>query len=133
MRALLATGALVGLGLLASTASAAPLDGTVPMLCALNSVVECARRGDCERSTREDTQVPPFVLIDVGKRLLSSVDGGRTSPIAGVQRANGRLMVQGMQNDRVWGAVINEQTGQMSATVGEDDGAIVISGACIAP
>ena len=133
MRALLATGALVGLGLLASTASAAPLDGTVPMLCALNSVVECARRGDCERSTPEDAQVPPFVRIDVGKRLLSTVDGGRTSPIASVQRANGRLMVQGMQNERVWGAVINEQTGQMSATVGEDDGAIVISGTCIAP
>jgi hypothetical protein len=133
MRARLATGALVGLGLLASTASAAPLDGTVPMLCALNSVVECARRGDCERSTQEDTQVPPFVRVDVGKRLLSTVDGGRTSPIASVERANGRLMVQGVQNDRVWGAVINEQTGQMLATVGEDDGAIVISGTCIAP
>jgi len=133
MRALLATGTLVGLGLLASTALAAPLDGTVPMLCALNSVVECARRGDCERSTAEDAQVPPFVRIDVGKRLLSSVDGARTTPIVSVQRANGRLMVQGMQNERVWGAVINEQTGQMSATVGEDDGAIVMSGACIAP
>jgi hypothetical protein len=133
MRALLATGALVGLGLLASTASAAPLDGTVPMLCALNSVVECTRRGDCERSTAEEAQVPPFVRIDVGKRLLSSVDGARTTPIVSVQRANGRLMVQGMQNERVWGAVINEQTGQMSATVGEDDGAIVMSGACIAP
>ena len=103
------------------------------MLCALNSVVECARRGDCERSTQEDTQVPPFVRVDVGKRLLSTVDGGRTSPIASVERANGRLMVQGVQNDRVWGAVINEQTGQMLATVGEDDGAIVISGTCIAP
>jgi len=133
MRALFATGALVGLGLLASTALAAPLDGTVPMLCALNSVVECGRRGDCERSTAEDAQVPPFVRIDVGKRLLSSVDGARTTPIVSVQRANGRLMVQGMQNERVWGAVINEQTGQMSATVGEDDGAIVMSGACIAP
>jgi hypothetical protein len=73
------------------------------------------------------------VRIDVGKRLLSSVDGARTTPIVSVQRANGRLMVQGMQNERVWGAVINEQTGQMSATVGEDDGAIVMSGACIAP
>ena len=77
--------------------------------------------------------MPPFVRIDVGKRLLSTVDGGRSSPIASVQRANGRLMVQGMQNERVWGAVINEQTGRMSATVGEDDGAILISGACIAP
>ena len=77
--------------------------------------------------------MPPFVRIDAGKRLLSTVDGGRTSPIASIQRANGRLMVHGTQNERVWGAVINEQTGQMSATVGEDDGAIVISGVCIAP
>ena len=133
MRALLVIGALVGLGILPSAVPAAPLDGSAPMLCALTSVVECSRRGDCERSTAEDAAVPPFVRINVQQRLLSSVDGGRTSPIASVQRANGRLMMQGMQNARVWGAVIDEQTGQMSATVGEDDGAIVISGVCIAP
>jgi len=76
--------------------------------------------------------VPPFVRVDVQRRVLSSVDGARTSPIAQTQRVGGRLMLQGMQNQRVWGAVINEQTGSMWATVGEDDGAIVISGACIA-
>lgn len=133
MRAFCVIGVLAGLAWLPPAVSAAPMDGSVPMLCAVNSVVECTRRGDCERSTAEDAQVPPFVRIDVQQRLLSSVDGGRTSPIASVQRVNGRLMLQGMQNERVWGAVINEQNGQMSATVGEDDGAIVISGACVAP
>ena len=53
--------------------------------------------------------------------------------LAQTHRTSGRLMLQGMQNQRVWGAVINEQTGRMWATVGEDDGAIVLSGACIAP
>src|SRR5215831_6005456 len=110
MRGLLATGVLVGLGVLPSAVSAAPMDGSAPILCALNSVVECARLGDCERSTAEDAQVPPFVRIDVQRRLLTSVDGARTSPIASSQRVNGRLMLQGMQNERVWGAVINEQT-----------------------
>ena len=133
MRTVLVTGALAGLAVLPSAAPAAPMDGSVPMLCAVNSVVECTRRGDCERSTAEDAQVPAFVRIDAGKRVLSSVDGARTSPIASVQRTNGRLMMQGMQNERVWGAVIDEATGQMSATVGEDDGAIVISGMCVAP
>jgi len=127
--------AVLGLAdlVLASSAFAAPMDGSAPMLCAVNNVVECDRGGDCERSSAEAAEVPAFVRIDVSKRLLSSVDGARTSPIASVQRTNGRLMLQGMQNERVWGAVINEQTGQMSATVGEDDGAIIISGACIAP
>ena len=112
---------------------AAPMDGSMPILCALSSVVECARGGSCDRSSAEDAQVPPFLRINVQQRLLSTPDGGRTSPIAAVQRANGRLMLQGMQNERVWGAVVNEETGQMSATVGEDDGAIIISGSCIAP
>jgi hypothetical protein len=133
MRAILVTGVLLGLPVLPAAVPAAPMDGSAPILCALSSVMECARRGECERSTAEDAQVPAFVRVDVRGRVLSTVDGARTSPIASTQRVNGRLMIQGMQNERIWGAVINEQTGQMSATVGEDDGAIVISGACIAP
>jgi len=132
MRALLASGALVGLALSPSTVVAAPLDGSTPMLCAVHSVTDCDGDG-CEKSTAEETQVPPFVRIDVQKRLLSSVDGARTSPITQSNRTNGRLMLQGMQNQRVWGAVINEQTGRMWATVGDDDGAFVLSGACIVP
>jgi hypothetical protein len=123
---------LMGVGM-APPAVMAALDGSVPLLCALSSVVECSRGGSCDRSSVEEAEVPPFVRIDVEKRVLATVDGGRTSPITSVQRASGRLMVQGMQNGRVWGAVVNEETGQMSATVGEDDGAIVISGACIVP
>ncbi|HXJ78957.1 MAG TPA: hypothetical protein VMS64_09775 [Candidatus Methylomirabilis sp.] len=126
-------GVLVGPGMLPAAAVAAPLDGSVPLLCALSSVVECDRGGSCDRSSAEEAQVPPFVRINVQQKQLSSVDGSRTSPIAAVSQVNGRLMMQGMQNQRVWGAVVNVETGQMSATIGEDDGAIFISGACIAP
>ena len=124
---------LLGVGMVPAPVVAAPMDGSAPILCALSSVVECTRRGVCERSTGEDTEVPPFIRINVQQRLLGTVDGGRTSPIAAVQRTNGRLMLQGTQGERVWGAVINEETGQMSATVGEDDGVLVLSGVCIGP
>jgi hypothetical protein len=42
-------------------------------------------------------------------------------------------MMQGIQNDRAWSAVIDECTGHLGATASEADGAIVMSGACIAP
>ena len=132
MRALLASGALVGVALFPWAAVAAPLDGSMPMLCAVHQLMDC-EADNCERTSVEEAQVPPFVRIDVQKRLLSSVDGARTSPISQMNRTNGRLMLQGMQNQRVWGIVINEQSGRMWATLGEDDGAIVLSGACIAP
>lgn len=125
--------AAFGVTLLPAVAPAAPTDGSVPMLCSVGTVIECSRRGECERSTAEEAQVPLFVRVSVPERLLSTIDGSRTSPITAVQRVNGRLMLQGTQNERVWGLVIEEQTGLLLATVGEHDGAIVISGACIAP
>lgn len=133
MRTIVVISVLLGGLMVPAAAPAAPMDGSVPMLCALSSVVECSRLGDCERQAAEAAEVPPFVRVDVPQRVLGSIDGARTSPIAAVQRANGRLMLQGTQNSRVWGVVINEETGRMSATVGEDDGALVLTGACIAP
>ena len=132
MRALLVSVALVGVALSPWAVVAAPLDGSTPMLCAVNQVMDC-EADNCERTTAAEAQVPPFVRIDVQRRLLSSIDGARTSPIAQTNRTNGRLMLQGMQNQRVWGVVINEQSGQMWVTLAEDDGAIVLSGACIVP
>jgi hypothetical protein len=133
MRRLIAMGALVGLGVLPSVVRAAPLDGSAPMLCGLSSVFECTRKGECERSSAEDAGIPAFIRVNVPQRVLSSLDGGRTSPIVNVQRSNGRLMIQGMQNERVWGAVIDEESGRMSATAGEAEGAFVLVGNCIAP
>lgn len=130
---LIAIGAVVGLGILPSAALGAPLDGSAPMLCAVNSVMECTRKGDCERSNADDAGIPAFIRVHVPQRQLASIDGARTSPIVNVHRANGRLMLQGIQNERVWGAVIDEETGQMSATAGEAEGAFVLIGTCIAP
>ena len=125
---------VVGVALVPWTStSAAPLDGSAPMLCALSSVIECSRRGDCERSDPDEAGIPPIIRVEVPQRRLSSMDGTRTSPITNVQRNNGKLMIQGMQNERVWGAVIDESSGRMSATSGEADGAFVLIGTCIAP
>ncbi len=126
-------GTVLLLGTLTSIAAAAPLDGSAPILCAVTSVVECARLGDCERTSAEEAGIPPFIRVNVSQRVLSSIDGARTSPIVNTQRTNGRLMFQGMQNERVWGAVIDEQTGRLSATASEADGAFVLTGTCIAP
>ncbi len=59
MRRLIAIGILVGSAILPSAAPAAPLDGSAPMLCALSSVVECGRKGDCERAARTRRGSPP--------------------------------------------------------------------------
>ena len=94
--------------------------------------MECPNGGQCERRTPGD-DVPVFWRVNVPQRLLSSLDGTRSSPIANVQREEGRLMVQGMQGGKVWGIAIDEGSGQMAATVGEADGGTVLAGACTVP
>ena len=133
MTRLIAIGAVLGLGVLPTAVLAAPLDGSAPMLCAIQSVMECTRTGACERSGGEDAGIPPFMRVNVPQRQLSSLDGARTSPIVSVQRSNGSLMIQGIQNERVWGAVIDEETGRMSATAVEAEGAFVLIGTCVVP
>ena len=133
MRRLIAMGILAGSAILPSAVPAAPLDGSAPMLCALSSVVECGRKGDCERGSADEAGIPPFIRVNVPQRMLSSLDGARTSPIVNVQRSNGRLMLQGVQNERVWGAEVDEESGRMAATSVEADGAFVLIGTCMAP
>ena len=133
MRRLIPIAILAGSAVVPSAVPAAPLDGSAPMLCALSSVVECGRKGDCERGSSEEAGIPAFIRVNVPQRQLSSLDGARTSPIANVQRSNGQMMLHGVQNERVWGAVIDEESGRMSATSVEAEGAFVLIGTCIAP
>ena len=131
MRALLVIGVLGVAGFLSSVpAAAAPLDGSAPILCALSEVHSCSREGGCERAPLEPGDV--FWRVNVQQRVVGTLDGRRTSPIATVQREDGRLLLQGMQNARVWGLVLDEQTGQFWVTVTEWDGALAFTGTCAA-
>jgi hypothetical protein len=131
MRIILAITVLVSLGLAPPGVPAASLDGSVPMLCALTEARDCVSQGACERNPLP--QGDTFWRVNVQQRVVSTLDGKRSSPIGNVQRDNGLLLAQGMQNARVWGLVLDEQTGQLSVTVADADGALVLSGSCIAP
>ena len=64
MRTLTATGAVFCLCLIPSLLLAATYDGSVPLLCASTTVLECEDTGKCERRTVESTNIPPFVTIN---------------------------------------------------------------------
>jgi hypothetical protein len=131
LRIILVITVVLGLGLAPAPTPAAPLDGSVPILCAVTEAHDCVSTGGCERSAL--SQGDTFWRVNVQQRVVSTLDGRRTSPIGNVQRDNGMLLAQGMQNARVWGFVLDEQTGSLSVTITDTDGAMVFSGACTAP
>jgi hypothetical protein len=133
-------GRAVGLAALAITGTApaaagAALDGSGPLLCAINTIMECDGTGQCQRLTAlQHPDFPSFLRVNVSERQIT--DGqrsGRKTEIRSAARIDGRLILQGGENGRGWSATIAEDTGRMAAGVVADDFSFALFGACTTP
>jgi hypothetical protein len=123
----------VCLGLMPYSAMAGRYDGSVPLICAVIEAIECDVGVECQRGTAESIDFPQFVKIDFQEKTLSTLDEGdrrRTTPIKTLERMNGSLIMQGVEESRAWNLLIAQATGKMSATVADNQVGFVIFGAC---
>ena len=110
---------------------AAPYDGSMPLLCAAMTVQECDDTGECQRRTAMSVGLPPFIVIDVDKKLIHDPDqDGKTSSLKHLEHLNGQLVLHGGEEGRGWSIVIKEDTGTMSAAVVGEQVGFVVFGAC---
>ena len=130
----LALAALV-LTTLAPAVASAAYDGSTPLLCAVNTVMECDGSGQCQRHpTHGASQFPPFLRVNVPEKVITAVGAdGRKTEIKAVTRLDGRLILHGGENGRGWAATINEDTGRMSAGLVAEDFTFALFGACTTP
>jgi hypothetical protein len=113
--------------------AAGPFDGSVPLLCAVIDVMECGAGGECKRRGVEAVNLPQFLLVDVAAQSVAAGDGSnRSAPIQRLERADGRVILQGGQEGRAWSAVIARDTGKLTAGVVDHESAFVLFGACAA-
>ena len=137
------TVAVLGVGLcaLALTPVGAPpagaaLDGSSPLLCAISTIMECDGTGQCQRHTaHQHPDFPAFLRINVDARRITdgTRKGGRTTEIRSAARLQGRLILQGGENGRVWSATIAEDTGRMAAGIVADEFTFALFGSCTNP
>jgi hypothetical protein len=120
-----------------STAQAAPpYDGSSPLKCAIETVMVCSDPSTCVRGTAQTVLMPPVLNVDVGKRLISGPASGRTARITSTGQGAGKLMVAGHEIEtlgNMWGLVVEQKTGAMSAAVLSHGGGFLTFGACTAP
>ncbi len=109
-------------------------DGSKPLACAVVEVYECAPGSDCVKGTAGNFNFPDFVKIDFKSKQLTGKSKNQrvlTSPVTTIEKQKGNLILQGFQEGRAWNVVIDQATGHMTGTVGADEFAFVIFGACI--
>lgn len=117
---------------------AADFDGSKRLLCVPIEAMECGVGEICERSSAAALDIPQFVKVDFEQKTLSGMVGGgdkRTTAIQNVRKVEGRTILQGAENGRGWSLVIDQASGNMSASVAAvaPDGdrlGFVLFGAC---
>jgi hypothetical protein len=111
----------------------AAFDGSTPLLCAVIEVFECSVEQDCIEGTLESMNIPQFVKVDFANNKIATIEESaekRESPVNNFAKADGMMILQGIQNGRGWSMVIAEETGKMTATAAGAGGGFVIFGAC---
>jgi hypothetical protein len=114
-------------------ASAAPFDGSQPMVCAMLEVLECERGLSCEEQTVDNVDAPQFLQISVpDKTVVGTRPSGAPvdAKIELVRHAEQQLFLQGVEKTRGWSMAINEAKGGMTLAIHDDASSYVIFGAC---
>jgi hypothetical protein len=114
-------------------AFAADFDGSKTLRCVPTDASECTGAGECERVTVEEINIPKWIYVDFGKKEFSGKDSDgeqETTAIESVRTADGRTILQGAENGRAWSIVIDQASGDMSATVAANATGFVLFGVC---
>ncbi len=106
-----------------------------PLICSLIKVVECDMDAGCIGDEPDNMGLPQFVKIDIENKKIMTVKDvpeKRESIIRTLESSNGKMFLQGLDKDkgRAWTIVISENTGEMSATISEEQFGFIVFGRC---
>jgi len=123
---------------LALSAAAAPLmaddlRGTDKVLCTAVQATVCFAEGECFGGPPWNWNIPEFIEIDLKKEVLATTAASgenRTTPIRHLERADGMIVLQGVENGRDFSFMIAEETGRASIAVARAGVTVAVFGSC---
>ncbi len=119
--------------LISAAATAEDLTGAERILCAGVQATYCDTSGDCEVGMPWQWNMPEFVEIDFAAKTVSTtraVERFRQTPIRTLERGNGEIYLQGVENARAFSFVIDEASGVASIAIAADGLTISVFAAC---
>jgi hypothetical protein len=115
----------------APIACGADFDGSRPLICATMEALDCAAGQECLRGLPGDVGAPAFMRIDFEQKAV--IGPQRTSPVMLMEKTAGQILLQGQELGFGWAIALDQENGQMTATLADRTGAVVLFGACTPP
>ena len=126
------TTAFCGL-LLSLSISAEDVSESKELVCASSRVLICFEHGECMDVMPDDIGMPPFVVVDLKKKMMRTTKASqlnRETPATSLQRADGKIILQGIEANRAFSITIDEATGFMTASIARDGFTVSSFGSC---
>lgn len=112
----------------APAAKAGDFDGSKPLLCAPVEVIDCVPGVPCFADTPGEMGAPAFLRIDFKRK---TVTGPRAeAQIASLEKGETQLLLQGVEIGHAFAIALDRESGRMTATLSDANGAFVLFGSC---
>ena len=103
------------------------------MLCSVSKLLLCVEDGECFPLSVLDLDVPQFLVIDLKKKTITTTEAStdnRVSKVANLARDNGRTFLQGIENNRAYSILIEDDLGRFTGSIARDGITVSVFGAC---
>jgi hypothetical protein len=118
---------------LPAVGAADDLKGQDRILCTAVQATVCTTDGDCTIQAPWNLNIPQFIEINLKDKTASTTAASgenRSSPLGTVSRADGLIVIQGVEAGRAFSFVITEDTGFASIAVARQTLTVSVFGAC---
>lgn len=115
-------------GLLCGSVYAEPVDGKKRALCITESLRDCVAGADCLNGLPAEYGAPTSLRLDfANKQVLGEK---QKSKIRDFEKKDGQLLLQGRELGYGWTIAIEQQSGDMTLSLVNREGAFVLFGRC---
>ena len=109
------------------------LTGSDRWLCSAIEATVCNFDGDCNIGAPWQWDIPQFIEVDLRNKKIATTKASaenRETPILTLERSDGLVFMQGIENGRAFSFVVEERTGTLSAAVARTGITVSVFGAC---
>jgi len=103
------------------------------ILCTAVQATVCYMEGDCEIGEPWSWNIPQFIEIDFEEKVLRTTPASgenRQTPFKNIEREEGLIFLQGVEQGRAFSFTIEEETGLASIAVARSGVTVSVFGAC---
>jgi hypothetical protein len=112
----------------APAAKAGDFDGSKPLLCAPVEVIDCVPGVPCFADTPAEMGAPAFLRIDFKKKTVTGPHA--VAEIAALEKSDAQLLLQGVEIGHAFAIALDRESGRMTVTLSNVNGAFVLFGSC---